>query len=1369
MANFLKRNYLNDAKLAQRALLEFHRALSSGRLIAFTGSLTTQPYGYGSWGNLVSAYSRLAGVAQAAVDSGEAWNSVLAELEIIAKPELAKRARNDKINDFSDFLTSRKNRGYDVRVGLSLLEEVLLAPDTKRMNMTRQCGDWELDTARRPLDLLSIAIAQYFRKPHQEKSANPDENVLEPLLRGLGVSRFATLNYDFELERRLMLADFPAADTANPFGALCQLRANSANEVFGWQLSSGRIRRVMPAGQAIESDILNRERIDRLLEFAIGADDVDHHIMHLHGRACNAESMILSYRDYDKLYRRSGLSKMPFEFAQRIMMGGNPILFVGMGMSEGELNRTLEDFVSSSPYQRTAPAFLLWNASEEDRLDLESKDEVREKEVRSRLEMRRLDWLHRLGILTIFDTDLPADRLAAPKAETAEKLTRLIEALPEHARRVGAREAYTGGAYWRHMSKAESGDGPAIVWEVALGKAEPQADAPALAALVDRLKSSSRLTGIIARQGSGKGSLAWKLAHESGALKIDPADTMLINGSFSFDTDSLLDAVTRFVSMRTIGTYSDSAQSHRPRTSRSEFFRKLKDYDEKTLLIVLNGSERFFSVRGEMLSAELHELLQLVASGKIPCLKLVLLGTARARAYLVKTLDADVIEADELGLEPSRTEEVIPVQRLEAIRHAFGKSLRTAGEHPVEQIAAGRYRILEQARQRVDAASAARISGDMPELRRAFFDLYLDPAVLAKVVGEESLALTMEILRALAFIGLPAEIAVLRWVPRIQARLAEVAAMPSRARSSGELPDPIEMLADLLKELKTLGLVLELRGYRPRGHLAESEARFTLPRMLLTELRARFSVPLSEAKLSTAFNMSLYVAQPVDGYIPEPDIHDELGMMVDHLLGAYRDMAREKAPPLRKGDSKALQSISTKLMPHENRAASREHPRGKTLTRDMVRELQTLVSPANAQCLRAALALIRGYYNTTDLLTLDVVDRLVLEDRDGILLEHAERLDAIIDAYGKVAMARDSLRDHFGAAFAEQFGDTEPLYADELVWLHNERGVIRLAMGDLYEARASFLRALEINRKHVERSDRSHNWRRIRLNQLTLDLESGEISLALRKIEEIIAVSETSRIGRDPKVGSDATKGVPVSREDELAIAVATGYRGWAADLQGEKVAAHVDYDAAIAKLSELGEVRAEVYFRRLRIMLLISEQRITESQRALSAAMDLALASRQMDLIYRLRIIEATIALSLPDGDVVSRRLARRQLEDAQRYALQTDVNRVRVEAGISIAESRLISGDHEGALSAVSDAIMIATRFGMELRKIILRSVMANIMANRGHPITAKNLASTAIRIGSRLRYYEAIRHAERTLEQIPPISAITELLDAAERRQT
>lgn len=48
MTSYLKRHYFNDAKLAQRALLEFHRALASGRLVAFTGSLTTQPCGYGT-------------------------------------------------------------------------------------------------------------------------------------------------------------------------------------------------------------------------------------------------------------------------------------------------------------------------------------------------------------------------------------------------------------------------------------------------------------------------------------------------------------------------------------------------------------------------------------------------------------------------------------------------------------------------------------------------------------------------------------------------------------------------------------------------------------------------------------------------------------------------------------------------------------------------------------------------------------------------------------------------------------------------------------------------------------------------------------------------------------------------------------------------------------------------------------------------------------------------------------------------------------------------------------------------------------------------------------------------------------------------
>lgn len=1338
MTSFLKRHYLNDAKLAQRALLELHRALTSGRLVAFTGSVTTQPCGYGSWNELIDTYGRLAQVSQAKHDHANASKMMEAELKAIKAGRPATERPDGHIAAFREFiaLPPDKRAHIDPRVALGLFEEPLAGPDRARMPITRQWGDWELDQVREPLHLLSIGMARYFRKPHRKVSVDPAQDVLGALLNGLGVRRVATLNYDFELERRLMLADRPS-DGEAPFDQLRRLRTMGQHDLFDWELSSGRIRRLMPNGQAIESDILNRERIDRMLEFAVGADDVDRHILHLHGRACSAESMILSYRDYDRLYRRQGLSKLPFEFAQRILMGGNPVLFVGLGMSESELNATLQDFVSSSPYQRAAPTFLLWNTQEQERGGSATFGEPAS--TVSGAQMRRLDWLHRLGVLTIFDTDLvPAGEMPM-SGDLPAQLVSMINKLAERAAGIGGREEFTGGPAWRRMMRSPEPGEPTIVWQVAdtsrdAGVDEGAVSQRAFERLTEWMKQqdSAKALGIIARQGCGKGSLAWRLAHGAQAIGVAPADTILINASFSFDTDSVLDAVARFLDARTTGAYLGGDPDGVPKMSRSAFFRSLSSVKHRPILIVVNGCERFFSVRGELLSAELHELFWRSAVGKMPYVRLVLLGTARTLSYMNRW-KFPVLEASEIGLQPSWGEELLPIQRFDVIRRAFSKIKVDPG-----MIAPAAKRRLARAVSDARAAGAARISGDLAELRRAFFDLYLDPAVLNKPLGAR-LGLATDVIRSLAFIGLPAEAAVLVYVPRLR--------QPS-PRTVGEVEEVLEIL-------ENLGLVLRIRGHQPEKDLpqqkgaGETAPRFTLPRLLMTEMRARFSVPLSEAKLSTAYNMSLYVAQPVDGYIPEPEIHDELGRMVDQLLGAYRDMAVAEPKLVRPADKKHLLRISATLMPHEDRATMAHGVR----RRDLARELETLASPANMQCFRAALALIRGYYTTTDLLTLDVGDRLIREDRDPILEEHAERLDRLIDAYGKIALARQQLRDKYGDTFGATFGIVEPLYPDELVWLHNERGVIRLAMGDVYEARASFLRALEINRLHVEHTDRSHNWRRIRLNQLTVDIDSGEIELARRKAEEILSVSEGPE-----SIGC---------REDDLAIAIALGYRGWTHQLHGNDRAARIDYDRSIALFEAAEEARATVYFERLRLTLSTANDDAAERgkrQRALNAVLTAALATRQMDLVYRLRVMQSVNILEGIDGDRDSRKAARQTLEDAQTYALQTAVNRVRVEASMGFAGAQQLSGDHEGALRSVSDAMMVATRYGMELRKIVLRSMMARIMAERGHPITATHLAETAIRMGSRLRYAIAIKHAEETLAGVPKISALMKAVDAS-----
>ena len=46
-----------------------------------------------------------------------------------------------------------------------------------------------------------------------------------------------------------------------------------------------------------------------------------------------------------------------------------------------------------------------------------------------------------------------------------------------------------------------------------------------------------------------------------------------------------------------------------------------------------------------------------------------------------------------------------------------------------------------------------------------------------------------------------------------------------------------------------------------------------------------------------------------------------------------------------------------------------------------------------------------------------------------------------------------------------------PFYPDEIVWLYNEIGVVKLAQEDLYEARFAFDEADRFNREYVEFND----------------------------------------------------------------------------------------------------------------------------------------------------------------------------------------------------------------------------------------------------------------------------------------------------------
>jgi tetratricopeptide (TPR) repeat protein len=1379
MSTYLKKYYLDDRKLAQRALLEFHRALKSGRMIAFTGAMTTEGFGYPDWEGLISEFRK------------KAKNLI----ECPADEDCATCARLDAGKKLAALDEVFKLR--DPRVGLSLIGEIADLFDKEHRGLcshktggTHYRGRLDQDISR--LDRIELAVARIAREPDTSKAIG-DINIPQSLWKDIGIQRFATLNYDLELERLLMLTSAEQekiTQDKSVFELLEELRDRD-NGTLNWSENSSRIRRILPNGRTVESDIVSRDRSDRLVDFAMGSDDAEQHILHLHGRCDEQKTIVFSYRDYDRLYRRNDLHRQPFEYGHRIMTGGNPILFLGLGMGEPEINRTMEDFISNTPYHRTAPTFLFWNTRDWNKDSVPPKAEIRTAEQRAAF---RIDKLHRLGVFTIFDTDvLDAKQLRDLKDATAEPTSRLqnVQLLTKSAAAtaaiIGEREHFVG-EQWRNMlgkiSKVAKPGNVAKLWGVKNGGKADDHIAQDRTKLIEKLKKEPSPIFSIASAGWGKGQLGSTIAAELAETK--PAPYVLhANAGFCFDTDSFLDTIVRFLEI--VGGCKDEIHSGKPwnfsasHISRDHFFAQINlcgsDANLETdAYCIINGIDRFLDVHGLPLSAEFDRFIEQLfedadpkagteTEGKAKAkngkrIRWLFLGSDRTRLYLQrKESDGSKCKVNvPKPVEMTADAKQKNTEDSDALASSYLDAIRKAMENfsPAPADASAIYSANRQAMER--SGEARRLS--IERLRRAFFDAYLETGALSACdLTLPQAELAMEILRALAFIGLPVEENVLVHVPRIFRMLD--------SNKDGKLTaNERKIISPVLKKLCKLNLVLNIEGFEDSSNTSETAPpRYGLHRAVMAELRFRLGLPLSEAKLSTAFNMSLYVAQPVDGYIPEPEIHDELGELIDHLIGAYRDdigQSVDIVPPW------AKRLIS-------RHATSENPPYGFDLPSNKDYVIQLFHRRCKADyvaCLRAALAVIRGYYSTTGLLTLDRNDRLMGDDRDGILLEHAERLDDLLDGYGKTAMMRDKLRRAKPKKFVGTYGNAEPFYSDELVWLQNERGVVRLAMGDLHEANRSFQTALSINMRHVEYGDRSHNWRRVKLNQLTIEIERGELFAAERMIREILEASgwpiekRTASLADAEKIFDEcrsnkrqsfsADKDVAQNKhyflqEDRLAIAIALGYRGMCANLRGEMLDAIEDLDLATQLLRKLDEQRAFAYFSRLFAWALREIGNYEDSDRHMGLAIDAAQSTRQMDLVYRTEIMRSQWQWEKPGATDADRRTAARSFNNALDYGIAADMQRVRTEAASSLAKLKLSTGDHEVALQYTAEAMTIATRYNLKLRMMSVRVRLGEIMIRRGDVKTGKALIMGAIKSASRSGFQRVVDSGQLTLDKL------------------
>ena len=1225
----------------------------------------------------------------------------------------------------------------------------------------------------------------------EEIRARP--NVGRALSEHLGITRLMTLNYDLELEWELMTTH--QQKTSAP---------RKGERMGYWQEKLFKSKPLLechiPGRGAVSSAIVQRQRGDILTEFALGWPWGHSQILHLHGRADFPDDLLITKRDYRDRYWQNTFSKLPFEYGLRLIFSGNPVLFVGIGMKEPDVMRTVEQFLSDNPNRRTVPSFLLWSSTnpEKDRL-------------------RRLTFYRLFGVHLLFDRDIAelaqcktyddridAPLIAVPEArldpvdpDTLKKARRLVEPLKllgEFTHPSRGRGFWKAGMlrspqekYPPEKVEEEKQADEIDVW-LQMPREAPRFAQPAEVAKA--LAAATPIKAVIGEPGSARGAVSHAIADALMARYASGqrGRVILVNGSFAVDTDSIFtilsgaadgrtaqsDGIGRVRSLQNaMRDIEDAVGALYKAITRNDPMAADGIRDQRRVTIIINGMERFIGHDGSALSNELDNMIRVFGKLCDPAgslmaklddirqiseppdfpISLILIGTERIKRYL-KALPWDI---DYLTIESAGEER----------RLAF----LDGPEFPLPPCKSYFASVAERFGLPYDAEAGASL--DKLARRRKFFAQVLNEQGLlqgaAKLGRSKAFRpdLCLEILRTLAFIGQPVEAGVLHHVPKIWELVR---------RSRRKLGPAIDRA---VADLKALGLVLPICQFAPPGkrgdrtHLAEG-TRLGLHKALVAELRDRYGVPLSDARLSVGFNLSLTAAQPADGAAPELTWHADLGKLVDFLMGSFQD---EPATPI----PDDLNSAASRLFdpePEPDLATPLRYYNKVYWAR--------MVSAETSACLRAALSILRSYYSMPALLMHANRD-LDPWMRDGPLSEHAERLAQLLRVSRSVAAMRALVADRLGdAERARALLGPFALYPDDLVWLSNELGVVRATQGDLYEAREGFEEAKAINDALVECGERQQNWRRIELNLVQLDIDQGEIERAEERLRDLEAVLEEQAhlFGRPAIERAESARSSPpraklyptardhiihcFAREKSglnpvrvdpdyptdiiLSVGLILGYRAQCLHLRGALDAAAGCFQDALDILLRLNEQRAYAYFQRHAAALHAAMGDSDKARRALNLCIAAAGASRQADIDHSGRVALVQYDLQGPDAGRPRWIL---QLGESLRYATAGDMFRLQLETMQSLAQVYLRNGDTNSALRYTTDAMAVAARCGFGLRTASLRILMAKILHFRGDREPARELLESALLIATKMKYERAVEAAENELTALGQIS--------------
>ena len=438
-------------------------------------------------------------------------------------------------------------------------------------------------------------------------------------------------------------------------------------------------------------------------------------------------------------------------------------------------------------------------------------------------------------------------------------------------------------------------------------------------------------------------------------------------------------------------------------------------------------------------------------------------------------------------------------------------------------------------------------------------------------------------------------------------------------------------------------------------------------------------------------------------------------------------------------------------------------------------------------CFRGAYSVLRQLRPFSVLARMETPPRAGSPTTERPPFEHiGKRLQLLLEGISSAQTARDvvmAISDDqvSGLSLDERFvnpGQTHPintfgkltakktaLYHHENAWLWNERGVIALAQGKMYDAMPFFNKAARSLAEHEGQSaSLSPGMARIQMNMAATWIERGNLRPAEELLHRVLdTCGEQPLAARANGEEEDAPDQSFDGEKERFNLRrfvrpVATGYLGLISHLQGDMNAAIKLYSTAIEHLEPYRQNRAVSIFCKHRADAFFTQgdpRAENEVNRAVSAAQSMmqidqlhfAYLSRVRQLLGTTEALE-TLATDKRTIGLDTLTAAERLIHAVKKYSTDMGLYRLSCEAMFYDAKLKGMQRQFETACRSASESVAIAAKHGMKIRRISGSILLGELICRNGDRATGQQLLEDAGEAAQRVGYQLAVERQQQAV---------------------